>query len=628
MNLLLLTAHLLFADDKPEFAVSAIPEALRTNAHAVVRRHETTFSVKNPGEATKREHLIVTVLDAQGQNAAAMVVFYDKHNKISEFEGHLYDENGKEVKRLKKADVQDVSAVSSGSLFDDDRAKVGEFKYANYPFTVEFNCQLTTTNLLNYPEWFPHQGSHSLETARLTVQMPTGLRLRYREFNGVAPARVDSSAAGTNYTWQVGSLPAREAESLTPARVSQGPGVLSAPSQFVVEGYRGDLTSWRDLGLFFYALNKDRDALPEPLRQRVQRLTAGLSDPAAKVRKVYEFLQQNTRYISIQLGLGGWQTFPASTVAETGYGDCKALSNYTQALLKSVGISSYCALIRAGESEPNVLTDFPANQFNHVVLCVPLTKDTLWLECTSQDNPAGYAGGFTGNRHALLVTPDGGQLVCTPRYAAVENGQFRRIAVLLTPDGDATAEVRTRYTGLQHDDRRAVRSQLNPDDQREWLYKQIRVPSFDLTAFAFVPDPQGGPALTEILALTVRKCAARSGARLFLAPNLLTTWTTLPPTAPRQTDFVTPMSFVDADTVSYRLPTGMAVEFQPEPVLLQSKFGRYEATIRVADGTLTYIRRMEMQRATHPPADYVEFADFCRKIAKADRMQVVLVKKE
>lgn len=627
--LLLLATAARAADDRPDYAARAIPESLRTNAHAVLRRHETTFTVKNPGEATERVHLVVTVLDASGQDAAKAVVFYDKQQKVNEFEGHLYDENGKEIRRLKKADVQDVSAVSSGSLFEDNRAKVGEFAYANFPYTVEFTYQTTTSNLLFYPAWFPHQGSHrSLESARLSVRMPAGLRLRYRELNGLAPARVDSSAAEATYAWQVGPLPAREAEALTPARADQGPGVLTAPSRFAVEGYTGDLTSWRDLGQFFYTLNAGRDALPESLRQQVRDLTTGLADPGAKVRKVYEFLQQHTRYVSIQLGLGGWQTFPASTVAETGYGDCKALSNYTRAMLGSIGIASHWALVRAGDDEPDVLPDFPAVQFNHMVLCVPLPKDTLWLECTSQDDPAGYAGRFTGDRHALLVTPEGGKLVSTPRYAAADNGQFRRTRVTLTPEGDATAEVVTRYTGLQHDTRRAVRSQLSPDEQREWLYKQIKVPSFDLTRFALQPDAQGQPALTETLALTVRKCAARSGTRLFLTPNLLTAWSSLPPATPRSTDFVTPMSFVDTDTVSYRLPAGFAPEFLPDPVRLESKFGRYEASLRVADGTLTYLRRMEMQRATFPPGAYGEFVEFCRKIAKADRTQVVLVKKE
>jgi len=306
---------------------------------------------------------------------------------------------------------------------------------------------------------------------------------------------------------------------------------------------------------------------------------------------VYEWLQANTRYVSVQLGIGGWQTFPATSVAANGYGDCKALTNYCQALLKTAGIAAYSALVRADEND--IRTEFPSQQFNHVVLCVPLKKaakaDTVWLECTSQTNPFGYMSSFTGNRHALLVTPQGGQLVRTPRYLAPDNRRERLADVYLDAQGSATASIRTRRTGLEQDGYARLAGSQNLADQKKALAESLPLANFSISKLSYVQDRRGAvPALTETLGLTLPGWASVSGKRAFLTPNLLSRWSALPAAVgERRTPIWLDNAFSYADTVRIHVPAGFKPESLPAPVQLNTTFGTYSSQVRaLPDGTL------------------------------------------
>jgi hypothetical protein len=168
-----------------------------------------------------------------------------------------------------------------------------------------------------------------------------------------------------------------------------------------------------------------RDVLPDDIKKKVHELTDHLTDTRQKVYALYNFLQNNTHYISIQLGIGGWQPFPADYVATKRYGDCKALSNYMVALLKEAGIDGKYVVIYGGRDMPDLVGDFPSLQGNHMITCVPLGKDSIWLECTSQTESPDFMGSFTGDRNAILIDADGGHIVHTPSYSAADNLQCR-----------------------------------------------------------------------------------------------------------------------------------------------------------------------------------------------------------
>ena len=207
------------------------------------------------------------------------------------------------------------------------------------------------------------------------------------------------------------------------------------------------MSTWQDFGKWYGSLAKNANNLTEERKQFFQTLVKDATNDREKIKIIYNYLQSNCRYVLIALGIGGFKPFEADFVDKKKYGDCKALSNYTQACLSAIGIKSYQALINASYNKEPVDPAFPHNGFNHVIICVPLQKDSIWLECTSNTIEFGVLGNFTENRNALLITEDGGKLVATPRSKASDNTFSSYSIIDLAADGSGIVSVTLNTSG-------------------------------------------------------------------------------------------------------------------------------------------------------------------------------------
>lgn len=615
-----------------EFSAATIPAELKENAYAVVRNFEIEFHVKDAGEAVTKVKGTVTILDEKGNDHANLVMFYNKFTKINSVEASIYDAYGKQIKKLKRSDIESFSAASGQNSIEDSYVKVASLTYTSYPYTIDYSYQVTEKNMMFYPTWdaiVDNAEFTSVIKSSFRVSMPKGIELRYKEQNVPGKVSITTEDNRVNYNWSVSNLKPVEREVNGPLYSEIMPRVFTAPTVFNVENYTGNIKSWNDLGLFYGALNANRDQIPAELSSKLQGLVKNETNVTNKIRKVYEYLQANTRYVSIQLGIGGWQTMKATDVATKGYGDCKALTNFTKGMLKEIGINSYVAIVRSGANKPEIQPDFPSFQFNHVILCVPMPKDTLWLECTSQSNPIGYLGSFTGDRNVLLVTENGGKLVRTPAYKQSDNQQIRTATIEMKDNGEATADIKTEYTGEQYEIYADVANYLSSEEQKKWLYKNLSLPSVEIVSFAWNEKKEKLPVVEEKLNLHLRNIAHKSGTRLFVTANLLNQDRSAPAaSSDRKTELRVNESYHDSDIISFKIPKGYTVEYLPEPIQIATKFGTYAAKAQLKDDLVHYYRDVSIMKAHYAASEYNNWVDFRKKIVKADKSQIVLVLKQ
>jgi transglutaminase-like putative cysteine protease len=625
------SCYVAFSKDEPKFPVSAIPEELKKDVNIIFREDQMTFTIHSKSRATYRVYQAITILNQNGSGYAKERIGYDKLSKITSIKASVYDAYGSLIRRLKNSEIYDQSAFDGFSLYSDNRLKSIDLSHGTYPYTVEFEYEVELKYLFHIP------GFYVLGSEKASVQhsfykliFPTNLSPRHKSFNIESqPQKEKLSDNRESLTWTFTNVKPIKFDPAGPERDEVLQHIEAAPTDFEYEGYVGTMDSWDKYGQWISTLNKGRDILPEATKAKIRSLVAEAKTDEEKVKILYNFLQGKTRYVSIQLGIGGFQPFEASVVDKTGYGDCKALSNYMVAILREAGVKSNYALITAGESAPKLDVDFPSSQFNHAIVCVPNKGDTLWLECTSQINPFGYMGTFTGDRKALLITESGAKIVNTIRYTAEQNLQSRSADVFIDLAGDATAKVKTTYQGLQYEN-----NDLNftvadqHDGQKKWVQKNTSIPSFDISSFTIVNKKDKIPAAIVNVDLTLKRLANVSGKRIFITPNLMNRSSYVPEKVEaRKTNVVRRMAYTDVDTIRYHIPEGIYPEFLPQPVSLKTRFGEYDNSFKIDGGNLLYIRRVKMKKGEFPPESYNELIEFFKNINKADNTKIVFISK-
>ncbi|HEX2869026.1 MAG TPA: DUF3857 domain-containing protein [Ignavibacteriales bacterium] len=611
-----------------QFDTRKIPAFLKKDAGAVIRENFIRFEVKNEKRALEKVKRAVTIFNKDEQHFGQLVLWYDKFTRVESLEGRILDKFGEEVRELEDNDVKDVSAFSNYSLYEDNRVREAELYYDRFPYTVEYTYEISYDGYLNWPEWYSQESLEPVEISRFEVLMPEGESLRYWTNADSVKPRITSEGGRNLYVWEAKNLPLLSKDVIGDDLEDIAQIVHIAPDNFELDGYKGSMRTWKDFGSWVYNLFKDRGILPDAAVSDVKAIVSKSTDKTELIRSLYHYMQRRTRYVSVQLGIGGFQPFDAKYVHEKGYGDCKALSNYMVSLLKEAGIKAFPVLIKTGLHRRPMISEFPSSQFNHVIVCVPMDKDTMWLECTNQSTPPGYLGNETENRQALMLTELGGVVVQTPKSTSTENLQSRKLNVELTSLGSLYVNAEIKWTGNQQEVPRSLIKESTPEEREKWIINSLETPLARLEQIKASKSEDDRPEVRMDLKLTLPNYGSASGSRIFFQPNIMERRTTLPKDVKLR---LSPIRFyfpyLDADTVYFKIPQGFRLEALPQETLLKAPYGNFSSkTMQLDKDTLIYTRRLEISSYSIEAKSYNEYRKFIEAVVKSDRSQVVLVK--
>lgn len=337
-------------------------------------------------------------------------------------------------------------------------------------------------------------------------------------------------------------------------------------------------------------------------------------------------MQDKTRYISIQIGIGGWKPMHAKEVDALGYGDCKALTNYTSSLLQTVGIKSYYTVIWADEKK-DIDSEIPVMQGNHAILMVPFAKDTVWLECTNQKVPFGHLGDFTDDRNALVMTSEGGKIIRTKSYKAHENLQHTIGNYKIDEAGNLIANLKIETKGAQLDDHYFT-ADLEPLE-RERYYKKYfsEINNIKLEQINPTMEYKDGYFM-EDLSFEAKKYGMNAGNRMLIRLNAFNLMTSIPrKEQDRKFPFILKTGYQDIDEVVVHIPETYKIEAMPETKTISTLFGTYSLTIeKLNEHEVKYTRSLTVNEGKYEAEKYAAYLEFRKLILQIDNSKMVILK--
>ncbi|MBS4064712.1 MAG: DUF3857 domain-containing protein [Chitinophagaceae bacterium] len=608
--------------------VNQIPDSLKKDVDAVYQLEEMICSIESPSFYKLKVHNIITILTKQGRRHGAVQVGTDKFIKLDDAEVTVYDSTGKEFKSYKKRDFSSYGGNDASTIASDNKVLDLDYIFPGYPYSIDIAYTVHVSSYLDVPEWFFGSSDASLITSRYIVETKNNQQIRYKTYNSDMKPVISSNGSANTYTWQITGRKKPHKEPGSFGRIIAEPWVDVSPVNFQYDGYAGSLASWNDFGKLFYPFYEEANPFTLQRKAYFQSIADKGSSTREKIKLLYSYLQNETRYVSIQFGIGGYKPFPVAFAEEKKYGDCKGLTHYMKHILQAAGIKAYPAVINAGTNEYPVDPAFASNRFNHVILCVPDGKDTIWLECTSKDNYPGVLGAFTENRNALLLTEKGGLLVKTPSSNSQNNIWTSHTEVELFDDGGAIVKSRMFLSGDIWTPFFYLVTGKSKDDIKKALVTHFQYKAPDDLEVKIIGDSADGH-LIECKFAYSQFYDFKSGSKYFLPlRNFKLNDEDVTSTDTRVFDYLFDYPYIKTDSTVYILPNVLKKENLPETKTIENEVVSYQRTTidNTGENKLIVSSRLHVKKHVVPAAGYKDVAKLFELIQKDENQKIVLKK--
>ena len=459
--------------------------------------------------------------------------------------------------------------------------------------------------------------------SRFIVDVPVSVNPRIKERNLHFARQVAEAHGRRVYTWATQEVPK------TPDAEP-----FAADSNGVVTTIDVGLPiAWGDVARWYAGLSRDRYQVTPELESRLSEVVGAQKTRDDSLRALYRWVAQDFRYVSVSLGMAGYQPRPPAATLETKYGDCKDKATLFVALARRMGFGAFPVLLN---SAGGVDTSLPSTgQFDHMIAAVERPGGYLYLDLTADIVPVGLLPPSEYGEFALIVHPDGrGEEVTLPQDSVAANRGLDLVEGELSPDGTFNGRMtRTRQGRSQLDLREALSRSFTAQERAE-IARNLADGEFDGATGDSLQLFDGhdltAPARISVVIRNAKATTNTGGSDIMTLPLVQA----VTPRLVGEVEAHVPRKFpIDAGRIfgpeehvselRVTLPEGWRARL-PAGVSVSGAFGTYASSYEQNGRELHIVRRMSGARGILPPDRVQDLLQFLRAVARDDARLLVL----
>ena len=371
--------------------------------------------------------------------------------------------------------------------------------------------------------------------------------------------------------------------------------------------------SWEDMGRWYWGLVRDQFTADDEVRRRALDITKGLTDEKAKVRAIYDFVVQKTRYVALEFGIHGFKPYRCAQIFARGFGDCKDKATLIVTMLKELGIPATIVILRTGmkgdfETEPASLAPF-----DHAIAYVPSLD--WYLDGTAEFTGSNELPSMDRGALAIQINEGKPKLVHLPEPKASESLASKRVEATVSPDGSAQIDWKVEVVGSSASSWRQRYHAKATQRQRVQEDLANELPGLEVQSVV-ASDLDDVERKVEIHAKAKAPSYARKDAETRTVPlgareHMVRTYA---PLSSRRRDIrIYALSTQENETV-VKLPQGAKILGAPHAAEGTGPYGSFKVETETNGNTVRLKTTVALTKSRIPAGEYTAFRAFCEQI--------------